>query len=55
MGFPKEASIPFGRERGLNPARDYNLIDAKKIVGSGLHGEQNNLNETHVHTKAKVA
>ena len=27
MGFPKGASIPFGRERGSNPARDFNLID----------------------------
>ena len=26
MGFPKGASIPFGRERGSNPARDFNLI-----------------------------
>jgi len=26
MGFPKGAGIPFGRERGSNPARDFNLI-----------------------------
>ena len=24
MGFPKGASIPFGRERGSNPAREFN-------------------------------
>ena len=26
MGFPKGASIPFGRERGSNPVRDFKLI-----------------------------
>ena len=26
MGFPKGASIPFGRERGSTPARDVKLI-----------------------------
>jgi hypothetical protein len=40
MGFPKGASIPFGRERGLNPARDFNLIrqfsDCWRIAVSGI-------------------
>jgi hypothetical protein len=28
MGFPKGASIPFGRERGSNPVREFKLITA---------------------------
>ena len=40
MGFPKGASIPFGRERDSNPARDFNLIECavagkSRVIVSG--------------------
>ncbi len=33
MGIPKGASIPFGRVRGSNPAREFKLIDSRPRLG----------------------